>query len=189
MIDYLLQLDLSLFHLINITFTNKYFDYFFPLITDLHKTIYFKAAVYPLIFLFFLWKYQKKGILIFLFCSLSVAGSDLIGNYAFKKSFQRPRPGDNTSIEKVVRSPYGGFSFVSNHAANMFAFALFMSSFVPKGRRWFYLIASLIAFSRVYNGVHYPSDVICGAILGTCVSLLVLFILRNWILKEPKEIA
>lgn len=189
MIDYLLQLDLSLFHLINVTLTNKYFDYFFPLVTDLHKTIYFKMTVYPLIFIFFIWKFKKKGILIFLFCALSVAGADLIGNYAFKKNFQRPRPGDNAAIEKVVRSPYGGYSFVSNHAANMFAFAFFMSAFIPKGRRWLYFIASLIAFSRVYNGVHYPSDILVGAVLGVSVSAMGLYILRNWVLKAPKEIA
>lgn len=189
MLDYLIQLDFSLFHLINVTLTNKYFDYFFPLITDLHKTIYFKVIVYPLIFAFFVWKFKKRGILIFLFCALTVASADLIGNHAFKKTFQRPRPATNASIEKVVRSPYGGYSFVSNHAANMFAFAFFMSAFLPKGRRWFYLLAGLIAFSRVYNGVHYPSDVLVGAILGTIIAATGVYILRNLILKEPKEIA
>lgn len=189
MLEYFFQLDLGLFHLINVTLSNEYFDIIFPLITDLHKTIYFKFLVYPFILVFFVWKFKKKGFLIFIFCTLSVASADLIGNWGFKKTFQRPRPGDNPQIEKIVRSPYGGYSFVSNHAANMFAFAFFISAFLPKGRKVFFTLASLIAFSRVYNGVHYPSDILFGGLLGILIAALYLYTLRTWVLKEPKEIA
>lgn len=189
MLNFILELDLGLFHLINTTLSNKYFDVIFPLITDLHKGLYFKLLVYPLIFLYLLWKYKKNGLVIFLFCVLAIASSDLIGNWGFKKNFQRPRPGDNPKIESIVRSPYGGYSFVSNHAANMFAFAFFMSFFVVRGRFYFYLLASLIAFSRVYNGVHYPTDVITGAMLGMLVAYIYILILRKWVLPQTKEVA
>lgn len=186
--DAIYQLDLGLFHLINISMSNQYFDLIFPFITDLHKTLYFKLTVYPLVLLFFIWKFQKKGIIIFILCFLSVASADLIGNWGFKKTFQRLRPGDNPKIEKIVRSSYGGYSFVSNHAANMFAFAFFMSFFMIRGKLFFYSLAAVIAFSRVYNGVHYPSDVICGAILGMFVASFYLMILRKWVFTPRGEV-
>lgn len=188
MLDWIWQMDLGLFHFINSSLSNNYFDIFFPFITDLHKSIYFMITVYPLVLFAFLWKFKKKGLLIFLFFILTLGTTDLVGNWVFKKQFQRARPGDNTSIQVHVRSPYGGYSFVSNHAANMFAFALAMSFLFPVGRVLFYLLAVLIAFSRVYNGVHYPSDVILGAILGLAMASVYILILKKWIFYSKKVI-
>lgn len=169
--NWILELDLSLFYWINTTLSNSVFDAFFPFITDLHKNFYFASTVYPVILFLLYRKYAMKGFLVFIFCALSLSTIDVIGNYGFKKNIQRLRPGDNSSIQSIVRSPYGGFSFVSNHAANIFGFALFLGFFLSYLRPFLFIVAFLIAFSRVYNGVHFPSDVLAGALLGLLISL------------------
>lgn len=167
---WLVEMDQSLFFLINTRFSNQFFDSFFPFITDLHKNFYFAIIVYPLIIFLLVRKHSKKGFVIFLVLLLNLATIDLVGNHGFKKQFQRTRPGDNALIQSIVRSPYGGFSFVSNHAANIFGLALFLGFFLKKYRRFLFFLAFLIGFSRVYNGVHYPLDVLGGAMLGLMIS-------------------
>lgn len=185
--SWILTMDQSLFVFINSSLSNSIFDIFFPFITDLHKSIFFILSVYPLVLFLLVKTFGKKGVLIFLFCFLSLATIDLVGNYGFKKTVQRLRPGDNPAITAIVRSPYGGYSFISNHAANMFGFAVFIGFFLTSIRRYLFAIAILIAFSRVYNGVHFPSDVIAGALVGVAISLLYLKIF-NYLFSEKKTV-
>jgi undecaprenyl-diphosphatase len=65
-------------------------------------------------------------------------------------------------------------SFPSGHTATAFAGATVLSAFAPRYRLAFYALACLIGFSRLYNGVHYPTDVAAGAVLGTLVALVML---------------
>jgi undecaprenyl-diphosphatase len=65
-------------------------------------------------------------------------------------------------------------SFPSGHAATSFACATVLSAFAPRLRLPLYALAVLIAFSRLYNGVHYPTDVVAGAVLGALTALLLL---------------
>lgn len=173
MLDFILDLDKNLFVLVNSQWTAPWADQFFPFITDLHKTPLFKTVFVPLILLTFIWRRGfKKGLTIFLFCLLSIGASDGIGNWAFKKTVQRPRPPDTQNLEVVVRSSYGGYSFVSNHATNMFNLATFTSQLFPPAKIPLYTFAGIVAYSRVYNGVHFPADVLIGGILGILVGLL-----------------
>ena len=173
MLDYIINLDKSLFVLINSHWTAAWADTFFPFITDLHKTPFFKTVLVPLILIIFMWRRGvKKGLIIFLFCLISVGASDGVGNWGFKKTIQRPRPGDTQNLEARALSPYGGYSFVSNHATNMFSFASFTAVIFPPAAIPLYTLATVIGYSRVYNGVHFPTDVICGALLGCLFGLL-----------------
>lgn len=172
MLDFIVGLDKSLFVLINLHWTAGWADQFFPFITDLHKLVWFKALFIPALILFFIWKKGlKKGLIVFVFCLLSVGASDGIGNWVFKKNFERPRPPNTQGLQVTVRAPFGGYSFISNHSANMFSLASYTSSLFPAASIPFYMIATLIAYSRVYNGVHFPSDVIVGGILGLLIGL------------------
>ncbi|MCX7977850.1 MAG: phosphatase PAP2 family protein, partial [Bdellovibrionaceae bacterium] len=79
----------------------------------------------------------------------------------------------------VARSSYAGYSMPSNHSANMFALATFIGKSVPKTWIPLTLIASTVAYSRIYNGVHYPSDVVVGAFIGYLISSLGFVLIRR----------
>ncbi len=122
--------------------------------------------------------YGKKGIWLVLIMIAAVGLADFVSVHAFKNVFMRLRPCHNPAISDVVhivRDHCGGqYGFVSSHSTNMFAIAAFMSLALqkrfPKSYILFLLWASLIAYSRVYLGVHYPADVLGGAILGSGIS-------------------
>ncbi len=165
MSDFLLNIDYWVFEQINNHFTHPLLDIFFVWITDLHKTIYFKIIVVPLIAFLFIKKFKREGITLFLILLLSLGINDFIGGKV-KNITERARPPDNISVTTIKRSDAGSYSFYSNHAANMFTFATYTSQFIPQLKIPLYTIATLVAYSRVYNGVHFPSDIIVGGMIG-----------------------
>ncbi len=138
--------------------------------------------VYAL-FLFLLWKQHGRKIwIIIFFAALLVFLSDQISVHFFKDVFQRFRPSHEPAIKDVVHivNNYrgGDYGFYSSHASNVFALAVFVISLLPKKPLGIVLIigwAMLIAYSRIYLGVHYPGDVLAGALAG---SILGFFLAR-----------
>ncbi|MCB9224887.1 MAG: phosphatase PAP2 family protein [Crocinitomicaceae bacterium] len=142
------------------------------------------------LYLLFLWYAFKKGgwkfaIYVLLGAVASVALADLISVNAFKEVFQRYRPTHNTEIGEMVKTVVrpngeiykgGLYGFVSSHAANMSAITTFLLfSFLQFSKKWWWLVfwPLLIMYSRIYLGVHYPSDVFVGAMVGISVGILV----------------
>ena len=119
---------------------------------------------------------ERKSLLILGLSLLTVGISDPVCNRLIKPAVHRLRP-----CNPEVDIPGGRFligrktshSFPSSHAMNMFAQAALFSFFYRKRAAWFFLFAAIIGFSRIYVGVHYPLDVLGGAVFGMCVGALV----------------
>ena len=97
-----------------------------------------------------------------------------------KKTILRPRPWDGMDPDLVIHliSQKGkNYSFPSNHAANMSGLAVVFSAIYFQYKHLFWGIAGIVIFSRVYIGVHYPSDVIAGWLIGTVYGLL---LIKSW---------
>jgi len=99
---------------------------------------------------------------------------------ALKVIVARPRPADLLPQVETLRIAVGGFSFPSAHAARAFAAASVLGSYFAGGRWTLWIVAALIAVSRVALGVHYPLDVIVGALLGAGVGWLLLRVGAAW---------
>lgn len=168
----LLSLDQGLFKLINQVWIGAWADAFFPWVTDLYKTLPFQLIFYPLLFLVFVLNFKKVGILVFLLCIACLGSNDFLGTTLFKNTVERPRPFQNIELSTIQRAPARGFSFISNHASNTFAFATFATILMPQVAIPTFFIAAVVAYSRVYNGVHYPTDIFGGALFGIFMAFM-----------------
>lgn len=148
-------------------------DYFFLNITDLHKQLWFQLGIaFPLIVLW-IWREQKEGVKKFFLMLLILLMVDGFCGQVIKKFFLRPRPFEILA-DVVQKSPASGFSFVSNHSANMMALSYFLSRYYPRFRLAWWSVAVAVSFSRIYNGVHFISDVLVGGLIGFTFSFLII---------------
>ncbi|WP_306639873.1 phosphatase PAP2 family protein [Sanyastnella coralliicola] len=124
----------------------------------------------------------KQFMVIVLGIALTVAASDLISYRLFKLQIKRYRPTHHLVIGEQVQTVTdfdgneyrgGKYGFLSSHATNYFGIATFVFIMLGRARkyRWLFIWAALIAYTRIYLGVHYPSDILCGAILGILIAL------------------
>lgn len=161
----LINADYTIFEKINSHWTSPWADWFFPFITDLHKSPYLFLAVLSVLIFLFYGKYKKLGFIYLIFMLIAVSVSDWAGSKV-KNHYLRKRPFENPEIHAIQKSPAGTKSFYSNHTSNMFTFATYVTCFFPPLAVPTYTAATLVAYSRIYNGVHYPSDVIAGGLMG-----------------------
>ncbi|HND95222.1 MAG TPA: phosphatase PAP2 family protein, partial [Chitinophagaceae bacterium] len=167
------HLDKEMFLTINRRWSNRLFDELMPF---LRQSEYW-APLYLVLLIFVLVNFKMKGCWWAAFFICTVAITDLTGNYLFKHTIERLRPCSDPDfsvhVRLLVNHCSGGYSFISNHAANHFGMALFFYiSFRNVLGRWVWtaiLWAAAIAYAQVYVGVHYPIDVLAGAVWGSLI--------------------
>ena len=167
MADFLYQIDLSIFYFFNHTIACGFLDKFFSIITNIHSWY----LTYLLLIGILLTKGGKKGRLAVLVIILAILFSDQFGDL-IKNLLQRIRPCNALDDVRKIIGCAGGFSFPSNHAVNNFTAAFFFYKLYPNLKIPLFITAALIALSRVYLGVHYPSDILGGAIIGSAIGYL-----------------
>jgi len=164
------RFDKWLFQKINGQWTNPLFDSVFPFLRQSNVWM----PLYLFLFVFVVLNFKKNSWWWVIFFVCTVALTDLTGTNVFKHSFERLRPCRDpafaSSVRLIIKECAGGSSFISNHAANHFGMAVFfIITFRKILGKWVWLTllwAILISYAQVYVGVHYPSDVLVGAILG-----------------------
>ena len=132
----------------------------------------------------FIKKSTRKGGLVVLVCLLAAY---VINDGGLKLIIARPRPYATIDGLSILVKPLSSYSFPSGHANSSFAAALALTVVFGKKGAYSYILACFIALSRCYVGVHYPSDVIGGAIVGTIVSLVVCLIMIKYLKIDLKE--
>lgn len=131
----------------------------------------------PFIGFFFYYSYKTAGKIqtgyFALFLILALVASDVTSSYVLKNIFNRLRPCRELDLKPLIHSfgqKCGGkFGFVSSHASNSFLliyFSLRCLKFERKFVYWIWIIPALVAYSRIYLGVHYPGDILGGILVG-----------------------
>lgn len=184
--DYFRGFDHFVFTKINQDWISPFANKYFPIITDFQKSPYFLYMLLPIIIVLVLANMRMKGLKFLLTIAIAVACSDLVSFRLVKQYVARQRPA-HAGMKVVLRVPDSASpSFPSSHAANIFAAAGIISFAFPIYAGFAFAYAALVAYSRVYVGVHYPTDVIAGALLGFLISLLVWQVARHFFNKKEK---
>ena len=194
MIFHTLQsIDYSIFHFINQTISNATLDAFMLFIRNAYTWI----PLYITISFYLIYKYKLDGIKYILYVVIAFAMADLFAYQLLKPLFERIRPCHSTTLYvRLVADHCGGkFSFPSSHATNHAAIAfsiVFAKIFKNKMTNYIWIFwAIAISIAQVYVGVHYPSDVVAGFIIGIFIATInykIIFpILSNGMLLIRKQ--
>ncbi|MGM0567285.1 MAG: phosphatase PAP2 family protein [Bacteroidota bacterium] len=183
MIETLEKLDQQLFLFLN-GIHSPFWDTVMYWISDKYFWFPFYAVLIGII----IYKERKKSIPILIAIAVLITLADQLSVHLFKEVFERFRPCRPESpiheMVHIVNNHCGGqYGFISSHATNSFAAATLLAGVLGKYFRGFaafiMIWAAVVSYSRIYLGVHYPGDVLGGAIFGILLGLFILFLLKQ----------
>jgi undecaprenyl-diphosphatase len=168
-LDYLNHIDHTLFLFLN-GIHNAFFD-----------KVMFQATrpvVWTPLYLVFLYliirQYKWKALMILVLAAIMILVSDQFSNL-FKETFQRLRPSHEPGLMVHLVNAYKGgkYGFYSGHATNNFSIAVFLIVLLGTRFKWIWVMAlpyaRIISYTRIYLGIHFPGDIIAGAIMGSLI--------------------
>lgn len=172
----ILEWDRWLFLKINTILTHPLLDTIFPLWRDSELWVPF----YLFLIVLAIVNFGKKAWSWILFAIINVALTDQASSSLIKNWFARIRPCNEEllvgKMRLLLEHCSGGFSFTSSHATNHFGFAMFVflttRHLFGKWGKWLFVWAATISYGQVYVGVHYPVDILFGALLGSGIGAL-----------------
>ncbi len=173
---FLRDIDRQLFFWINDGWSNSFLDAIMPYWRDKWTWV----PLYALILGWLIWRYKKQSWRYILLLAVTVALTDLVSSSVIKPWIGRLRPCNTPELAEQIRvlihcGP--GKSFTSSHATNHFGLAVMVGLLWGKENRWLWPLAlfwaATIAIGQVYVGVHYPFDILGGALLGSSIAFIV----------------
>ena len=182
--DFFYSIDRAIFLFLNQTLSNPLGDVLWPLITDYDK-LWPVRIVLGAVWLWLLIRGGRRGRTVAIMLVPLLFLSDKLSSSVIKEIVGRPRPCHEMNGLPIVQSIHllvdcgAGKSFPSSHAVNNFAVATLFSFYY---RRWMYAFlgwAFLVALSRPAVGVHYPSDILAGALIGAFVGAFLIWVWLN----------
>jgi undecaprenyl-diphosphatase len=184
MLEKIIALDKQVLVYLN-SLGSEQFDWLWLIIT--------KQAYWTPFFLFLLYLvYKKLGakqtLIVVLFVAVLLAVNNTITE-AFKAYFERLRPCNDPQIKDIIRNikPSNSFSFFSGHSSNTMAVALFLFLMLKKHYPYFgfiFLWPVVFSYSRIYLGLHFPTDILCGYTCGLIMGFITFKIYQ----KTPKAV-
>ena len=182
MIDKIVEIDKQVMVFLNKTISNPIFDIIMPIITNQNFLVFSGLLVLGYLAIYG----GKRGRITIVVLLIAVSASDAICFQIIKPWVGRLRPSyEFYEYINLLVSKGGKYSFPSNHASNSFVFATVLSYFYDKRNSLLFLLASTIAFSRIYVGVHYPLDIVFGSIIGYVISWIILSL---WVIIKMREL-
>lgn len=187
--SYFQNFDNYLFLKINTVWTSPFLDAIIPWWRDKNTWI----PLYLFLMLFVFWNFGKKAIPWAIFILATVAVTDQVSSHFLKEYFDRVRPCNDVVMRLKERflinyRPQSG-SFPSSHASNHFAVGVFcfitLKRYFGKWAWLFIFWAATISYGQIYVGVHYPTDIIGGAIVGSLIGWM-MYLLFHKYFKMPE---
>ncbi len=173
--EFITNIDTTLFYFFNGVIANSLFDRIMPFITENKHWV----LVYITLFVWLFWKGGRTGRIAGLLLILGLVTADQLSSSVIKELAGRIRPCHDLPDVRLLVSCGAGKSFPSSHAANTF-FGAVVLSYYYRHYMWVYFsIAAAVSFSRIYCGVHYPLDILGGAVLGSSIGLGLIYISRK----------
>ena len=176
-LDSLLELDKEL-----LLFFNGLHAPWLDTVMLLATETFFWTPLYVILLWLMIRAHRWNTLLLLMGIALTITLSDQLTSTFMKPFFARPRPSHEPSLSGLLHlvngykgGPYG---FASSHAANTFGVALFLYLLFRKNYTWapaIFLWATVVSYTRIYLGVHYPADIMVGALVGIACGLFAYF--------------
>lgn len=154
---------------------------------------YFWIPFYLLLIGYIVYRYRMQSIPMLLMAVVAIGLADFVASGIFKPYFARLRPCHDPELSamvNMVKGCGGKFGFLSSHASTGFALAVFFNLILSDRYFIFKIVlvtwAVVVSYSRIYLGVHFPGDILGGAVVGTLMALLSAYGYQHWLVKYPR---